>query len=462
MIKCAKEKPDKTAILFQPNPPPKVKKLPPMSVPEPPKKAEVVPQEPAKPKEDDTEDDKTQNKYSVNIPAYVPIATISINDMFSSSKYFSNMGADDRNEPHPQCTQTNDSMDDNDNKEHAGSADNKKHPKQGSKNHNKAKGATKKKLERKTQPFAAVAVASKIREEKKPPVPEKIVLPKTKPKTTPKSASPLPYLPMAKGADKKPLQIKEQGDDSESNTGNTQPIATDELIPHPEKYNEHLVHTYSLPKALPACKRTKVYSEAEMFDQEKYSKESVLAAVYPKISGLAQNKRQGFKGAVLPIGEMHKTRLSLTKVKGDGFLGSSRTDLDKTGGLELYATNPIKRMEDSSKRSTFILENEFIKEKVCNDDNTGSLKLPDIAGKETAELLEKVKEQKVDPLDYVNENNKLINALLNEVVEGETKPQVQEMKEIEEDEDSGEEEKQKELPINPDTPEGNSNSKVSF
>lgn len=45
--------------------------------------------------------------------------------------------------------------------------------------------------------------------------------------------------------------------------------------PQPEKYNEHIVHQYSLPKGLHAMKRTQVLSEAEFYDKERYSKRNV-------------------------------------------------------------------------------------------------------------------------------------------------------------------------------------------
>lgn len=45
--------------------------------------------------------------------------------------------------------------------------------------------------------------------------------------------------------------------------------------PEPEKYDQHIVHSYSLPKGLHALKRVQVLSEAEKLDIERYSKKNI-------------------------------------------------------------------------------------------------------------------------------------------------------------------------------------------
>lgn len=45
--------------------------------------------------------------------------------------------------------------------------------------------------------------------------------------------------------------------------------------PEPEKYDEHIVHQYSLPKGLHAMKRQEIMSEAERNNKERYSKRNV-------------------------------------------------------------------------------------------------------------------------------------------------------------------------------------------
>lgn len=45
--------------------------------------------------------------------------------------------------------------------------------------------------------------------------------------------------------------------------------------PQPEKYNQHIVHSYSIPKGLHALKKVHVMSEAEQFDVDRYSKRNI-------------------------------------------------------------------------------------------------------------------------------------------------------------------------------------------
>eukprot|EP01022_Parablepharisma_sp_SALTPOND_P026924 TRINITY_DN65233_c0_g1_i1.p1 TRINITY_DN65233_c0_g1~~TRINITY_DN65233_c0_g1_i1.p1 ORF type:complete len:643 (-),score=92.31 TRINITY_DN65233_c0_g1_i1:1257-3185(-) len=424
-----KEKPERSAILFHVKP--KVQKLPPMTVstfeipkkvvkevlqkpPEPvpevvKEKVEEAPKE-TEPEKEEEEEERYQNKFSGNIPAYVPIGTTTINDMFASAKYLASIGDNEQRElpeitpqqPEP-TTKTP-------------ASENKDVPKV------KHKPKKPKKSQHKTPLHKPNTVNKEV---KKQQVPEKPAVPKVKPKTT----NPSPSFPgfVYKVEKLRPKPSPAPLPELEPAKPVENPPPDDDLIPHPEKYNEHLVHTYSLPKALPVCRKVKVYSEAEMFDQEKYSKESVISAVYSKTSGIMASKRQGFKGTGLPIGELHKTKQLLSKSRS-GMLGTSGPVLGNTNALELNATNPKRRI---SKETPFVLENVIIKEKTLSNfiedaDKTQNVKLPEIAGKETVELLEKVREQKLDPEEYVNENNKLINLLLSEGATGKGNDNIEE------------------------------------
>jgi len=46
-------------------------------------------------------------------------------------------------------------------------------------------------------------------------------------------------------------------------------------IPEPEKYNQHIVHSYSLPKGLHATRKQDFLSESEANDKERYSKRTL-------------------------------------------------------------------------------------------------------------------------------------------------------------------------------------------
>lgn len=45
--------------------------------------------------------------------------------------------------------------------------------------------------------------------------------------------------------------------------------------PEPEKYDQHIVNVYSLPKGLHATKRVQVLSESEYYHMSRYSKQNV-------------------------------------------------------------------------------------------------------------------------------------------------------------------------------------------
>ncbi|CDW75104.1 UNKNOWN [Stylonychia lemnae] len=73
----------------------------------------------------------------------------------------------------------------------------------------------------------------------------------------------------------------------------------DSKLPQPERYNQYLVHQYSLPKGLHGIKRQQVLSEAEQFDQERYSKKNVQLHMVDK--GLSRmnlgGQTYGLKGS---------------------------------------------------------------------------------------------------------------------------------------------------------------------
>lgn len=449
--KITKEKPDRSAVFLSiPPPQPKPQILPPVSAtseknepvkaptpppPPPPPPKEKTPE----PKKESPKVEKTeevyQNKFSGNIPAYVPIGTTSLNDMFSRTNYLS----------HPA-------------KQESGFSDETEKPSEliakGSPNESKMVVEPIKKEEPPKEEVKKEAKKSKKKSEKVKSLPKKehdkpfkkanddeklmiktAQLP-TKPKTTTTKPNNLPSLsqrmnekayhplyvpPKPVVKEEKIIEEKSETKEESKTAYNFQyPPIPDELLPHPEKYNEHLVHTYSLPKALPVCRKQKVLSEAEKFDSDKYSKENILAAIYPKISGVTQTKRQGFKGCGLPVSELHKTKLLFQKSKS-GVLAAAAAKMMKTEypenrpennfEINVYGTN---NRATTKEKTPFILENEIIKEKTLIDENTEKLKLPEITGKDTVELLSKIKENKEDPETFVNENNRIINMLLSE------------------------------------------------
>eukprot|EP00347_Sterkiella_histriomuscorum_P001146 403373151 len=53
-------------------------------------------------------------------------------------------------------------------------------------------------------------------------------------------------------------------------------------LPQPEKYNQHIVHSYSIPKGLHSMKRQQFLSEAERYDLERYSKRNIQLQMIDK------------------------------------------------------------------------------------------------------------------------------------------------------------------------------------
>jgi hypothetical protein len=75
----------------------------------------------------------------------------------------------------------------------------------------------------------------------------------------------------------------------------------DYKMPEPEKYNQHIVHSYSLPKGLHALKRQEFLSESEVYDKDRYSKHSMTLHMidrgFQKMNLGGQS--QGLKGSKL-------------------------------------------------------------------------------------------------------------------------------------------------------------------
>ena len=463
--------------LVEPSPPP-----------EPEIKAEPVPEQVYEEQIEEKEPEpEYSNKFSGNIPPYVPIGTTSVNAMFTSEKYLEHIGQNEGGEEI--VTQRNG---DGEVLLSAKGPDSFKLTEQKETNDNKPKDTLKKQSGKKKRITAAVQ-AKPSKKEKKPPVkpktttstpllPElnerpkarmvksKVILNKKQPVLPPPEPAPAELKSMPPIETKvepvvinrvcEDVKVKVQEPTNETDkesagmTQRTQKsdfLDEEQFIPHPEKYNEHLVHTYSLPKALPVYKRVKVSSEAERFFGDKYSKESVLSAVYPKMSGVRPSKMHGFKGHKLPISELYKTKFVLTKVRDDGPFTMTRFSVSNTASDQdprVEGCGIDKTQYPAGKtQGPCVLQNTFIKERsLCNTDTKEELpvsvpneladtrnvrekqvetdrkdeelRLPQINGarEETEQLLEKVKKEAANPVQCVSENNKLINMLLSEEV----------------------------------------------
>ncbi len=386
--------------------------------PAPEVKAEPVPE----PKEEELQ---YVNKFSGNIPQYVPIGTSSINDMFASQKYLESLARREREVDLATATPQ---------KETLAAPVVTSSPKPSTEAAAPPKKKKKRVRTKKTNaklPLAPVAATAPKKDARPPPHPK----PKTSSNTTPTlpelsrkparlgsstSSSALSGLrpklrrsvppPMAKPAtpEEKLSHEEEQAEEPD-----------DAMIPHPELYNEHLVHTYSLPKALPVYRRIQVYSEAEQFDHDKYSKESVASAVYPKLAGVRAGKQAGFKGHGLPASELRKARMMLSNSKSrSGLLNMTGYSALPNAGTGAQLEPRVEgcrapRLERtfggcgaSSKTVTFVLQNALIKEKSLVADAGVAVPTP----REPVPLQSEPKR----PGQDVNENNRLISMLLDE------------------------------------------------
>lgn len=52
--------------------------------------------------------------------------------------------------------------------------------------------------------------------------------------------------------------------------------------PEPEKYNQHIVHSYSIPKGLHAYKKQEFLSESEFYDKDRYSRRNITLHLIDK------------------------------------------------------------------------------------------------------------------------------------------------------------------------------------
>ncbi len=139
-----------------------------------------------------------------------------------------------------------------------------------------------------------------------------------------------------------------------------------------------MVHTYSFPKALTAGKKSKVWSEAERFFEDKYSSEHVLSAIYPRKSGVLASKLLGPRGQGLPIGELFRSKLLLARLRNTGGIPSVRStcgpeafrsghdrdhDSDVGRNMVCAGCGMMEKGVEKEPSSPCVLQNSIIKER---------------------------------------------------------------------------------------------------
>lgn len=125
--------------------------------------------------------------------------------------------------------------------------------------------------------------------------------------------------------------LRSAGRETPAETANVSQSPVPAVTPKHAGEDEHIVHTYILTRALPVGKKVKVYSEAELFDRRKYSKESVASAVYAKMTGALPGRASGLRGGGLLPSEQHKARIKIRSRSRCGTLGLVRHSVPNVG-----------------------------------------------------------------------------------------------------------------------------------
>ncbi len=137
-----------------------------------------------------------------------------------------------------------------------------------------------------------------------------------------------------------------------------------------------VVHTYSLPKGLTAYKKQKIYSDSERDNADKYSKETVEAAVYTKVAGVHHDSSMGFKGHTLSTTELKRALGYFSKTLARKAAAGTSSLVALSSRASTSHVEPVKlsstRFDDfplpfdgklSARDHSFVLQNTIIKER---------------------------------------------------------------------------------------------------
>lgn len=400
---------------------PEIPKATPQVILEKPKTVEVIPEE--------NETEKYTNKFSGNIPDFAPITTTSIDKMFANINYIDKKAETNKEDNEIKIVE-------NEITEEKNTQTEKKQEKK-----SKMKKEIKKIIERpKPQKTESPPVVKKQRIARKAQEPRR-------------DSAPGPIIQDVKIEPVNDVQIAEKAKKiEEPQTTPKQPVKENDnqILPDPEKYNQPLVHTYSIAKALPVYRKTKILSESEKFYEDKYSKDNIASSIP---SAVHRNKARGFRSNGLPIGELFKNKILASHSRGNSLIKTNYNtpnNFDKTlfthesaieivNGLSKNLSKGGKSsqpevddviikdptaylLEAAQKRNS--LDIKQYKKLAAASTQTGfikpgeyeCIKLPEIIKwkEEADKLVAKCKVKEASSGHYVLENNRLINLLLSE------------------------------------------------
>ncbi len=352
---------------------------------------------------------------SEEVPEYAPIGTGSIGDMFASQKYMAGMRAAaeakerlERESGRPDADAEDEEKGKADDPPSINPASNKTEPNAGPLNPEKTKRT----------PSAP--------DDKPQNSSPQIKSPPPLPTSSPQSQSEIRLPGIAVG---KPASPREQLR-NEGLAGISEPSASvfsvaaipvkspgAPAMPEPDKYNEHLVHTYSFPNALVAQRKQKVLSEAERAYSDKYTQESIEAAVHPRTSGVQPTRMLGFKGRRLQ-GSVPRRPGSRNRVVHTSFSALRGGRCPSQGeyivkGERARTSNAKARWQVARPEpdvSPFVLQNTLIKERSLEAKTAGTRRRHN--NEPSARPQKEERFPGPEPGNPVERNNALINDLL--------------------------------------------------